>query len=307
MRLPRLRLPRLRLSFDWLAALGGRTTVLYLGYTSVLFLVFLVVTFPHELLIRRALSAVNRGPVALEFNTARFAWFDGYELSGTRVGAVADDQSPYIELSRLWVRPAVGALVRGNPSDLLVRADLYGGVLQGELNMTDGSMVGNMQWQDLQLGRYRALTGLLDEGQLAGRVSGQFTFEARGGNPNAGQANGVIALDGASLTGGKVAGFGVPDLHFRQAKLKLGVRTGHIEIQEFQANGDLTLQGSGQLMLRDPVGESVLNLHGVIETSLATPDPIKGLVALLPHGPNAKPDAPISVTLTGTLAHPRLR
>ena len=36
-------------------------------------------------------------------------------------------------------------------------------------------------------------------------------------------------------------------------------------------------------------------------------DAVKVLVALLPHAPNAKPDAPVSVTLTGTLAHPRLR
>jgi type II secretion system protein N len=307
MRLPRLRLPRLSLSFDWLSALGGRTTLLYAGYTSVLFIVFLVVTFPHELLIRRALSAVNRGPVAVEFNAARFAWLDGYELSGTRVAPAVADQPPYIEVSHLWVRPALGSLVRGNPYDLLVRADVYGGAAQAELNMTDGSVVGNLQWQGLELGRYRTLTSLLDEGQLAGRVSGQFSFEARGGNFNAGQGSGVIVLEGASLTGAKVAGFGVPDLHFRQAKLKVAVRAGHLDIQEFQANGDASLQGSGQVQLRDPMPESVLNLHAIVETSLATPDPIKGLMALLPHAPNAKPDAPTSIVLTGTLGHPRVR
>ena len=308
MRLPRLRLPRARLSFEWLGVLGGRNTLLYMGYTSALFIVFLVFTFPHELMIRRALSSVNRGPVTVEFSAARLAWLDGYELSGTRIASAStDDQPPYVEVSHLWMRPALGGLVRGDPYDLLVRADLYGGSAEGELNMTDGGVVGNLHWQGLNLGRYRTLTALLDEGQLTGNVSGQFTFEARGANFNNGQGSGVLVLDTAGLTGGKVAGITVPDVHLRQCKLKFAVRPGHVEIQEFQATGDATVTGSGQIVLRDPASESTLNIRAVIETSLASPDSVKALVALLPHPASTKPDAPVSINLSGTLGHPRLR
>jgi type II secretion system protein N len=306
MRLPRLRLPAV--SLDWLGAFGGRTTVLYLGYTGFLFLVFLVVTFPHEQLVRRALSGVGNGPVGVDFNAVNFAWYKGYEVSGLRVTPPeADDQPPLFEVSRVWVRPSLSALVRGNPYDLLMNAELYGGDAQGEVTFTGGDLATTLQLHGLNLGRYRTLTALLDEGQIAGKVSGQVTVEARGGNVGNAQLSGDLILDNASLTAAKVMGYpyAVPDLHFRQAKLKFALRGGRLEIQDFNAVGDVTLQASGHIVVRDPPSSSVLNLRGTIETSLATPDALKGAVALIPRPPGTKPDAPLNIS--GTLGAPRLR
>jgi type II secretion system protein N len=305
-RLPRLRLPRPRLSLDWFGELGGRRTILYLGYTAILFVVFLLLTFPHELLIRRMLSSVGQGPVTVDFSDASFAWFHGYEINGVRIGsASADGQPPYLECTHLWVRPALTALVRGDLYDLLLYAELYGGMAQGEVLMNNGSVSGNLQWNDLSLGRYRTLTALLDEGQLGGRVSGSFTFQGRGAKPEAGQATGEIALEGVALTGVKLSGFAVPDLHLRQTRLKFGVRGGRLELQEFQATGDVDMQGSGNVVLREPLQESVLNLRVTIQQSLATPDAVKTLVGLIPRASGSKPDSPIMIT--GTLGRPRTR
>jgi type II secretion system protein N len=306
MRFPRVRLPRPRLSLEWLSGLGGRRTILYVGYTAVLFVLFLLLTFPHELLIRRVLSGVGQGPVAIEFTGASFAWFKGYEVSGMRIGsASADGTPPYMECSHLWVRPALAALVRGNPYDLLIRAELYGGTAQGELRMDNGAVNGNLQWKELNLGRYRILTALFDEGQLSGRVSGSANFEGHGAKLDADQGTGEIAIDGAALTAAKVAGFQVPDIHLRQTKLKFALRSGRLEMPEFQATGDVDVQGSGSLVLREPVQESTLNLRATIQQSLATPDAVKTLVGLIPRAPGSKPDSPIIIT--GTLAHPHVR
>lgn len=304
-RLPRLRLPPLRFSFDWLGTLGGRRTVLYAGYTAALFLLFLLVTFPHELVVRRALSGAH-APAAIDFNGVRFAWFSGYQIDGLRIASTsADGQTPYIECNRLWVRPALRALLRGNPYDFLLQADLYGGAASGEVSVNGTSMTGTLQWKDLSLGRYRAATALLDEGQLAGRVSGAMNFEGRAPNLNPGQGTGELFIDGAALTGAKVAGFPVPDLRLRQTKAKFAIREGRLEVQEFQATGDVDVQATGNIVLREPPEESMLNLRVTIQQSLATPDAIKTLVGLIPRPPGAKPDAPI--TLTGTLAHPHVR
>jgi type II secretion system protein N len=306
MRVPRIRLPRSWPSLDWLGELGGRRTILYVGYTAILFIVFLLLTFPHELLIRRMLSSVEQGPVAVEFADAGFAWFRGYEINGMRIGSSsADGQPPYLECSHLWVRPALAALARGNPYDLLLRAELYGGTAQGELLMNDGSVNGNMQWQDLSLNRYRTLTALLDAGEIGGRVSGHFVFEGHGAKLAAGQVTGELALEGTALTGAKVSGFPVPDVHLRQTKLKFVVRGGRLELQEFQATGDVDVQGSGSVVLREPLRESVLNLRVTIQQSLATPDAVKTLVGLIPRAPGAKPDSPIMIT--GTLGRPHTR
>ena len=305
MRLPRLRLPQLRFSLDWLGNLGGRRTVLYSGFTSVLFLLFLLVTFPHELVVRRALSAAH-GPAVIDFTGVRFAWLNGYEIDGVQIAsASADGQAPYIECNRLWVRPALGALLRGNLYDFLLHADLYGGAATGEVSITGASMAGTMQWKDLSLSRYRGLTALLDEGQLAGRVSGAMNFEGRAPNLNPGQGTGELFVDGAALTGAKVGGFPVPDLRLRQTKAKFAVREGRLEVQEFQATGDIDVQASGNIVFRDPPEESMLNLRVTIQQSLATPDAVKTLVGLIPRPAGSKPDAPIM--LTGTIARPHVR
>lgn len=304
MQLAGLRIPRPRLSFEWLGALGGRTTVLYLGYTSVLFLVFLLVTFPHDLLIRRVLTTFNQGTVNIEFSSAGFAWTKGYELTGLRITPRnPPGQTPYIECSHFFVRPAIGELMRGNPYALAISAELYGGVAQGEVNFKGGNLAGNLEWHDVSLGRYRTLTALLDDGQLAGRLSGQLGFEARGPNFSVGQATGEMSLDGASLSAAKVNGFTVPDAKLSQTKMKFKVGSGRFEIQELSATGDLGIQGSGQIILRDPFLESTLNLRATFLPSPATPDAIKGALMLIPHQPGAKPDAP--VTITGPFGHPK--
>src|SRR5262249_14097875 len=121
----------------------------------------------------------------------------------------------------------------------------------------------------------------------------------------AGQLTADIVLDAAALSGAKVQGFTVPDLHFRQTKLKLAVRGGRLEIQEFNAAGDVNIQGSGHIVLRDPLPTSTLNLRATFEPSRATPDALKAAVALIPRPPGAKPDAPLNIT--GTLGAPKLR
>jgi len=301
-----LRLLRPRLSLGWLGGFGGRVMLLYIGYTAALFVIFLLITFPHELLIRRVLGSVNRGPVTIEFSSASFAWIKGYELSGMRIGSNKDGQAPFLECSHFWVRPALIALMHGNPYAVQMNADLYGGSAQGDFSMAGGTLVGNLQLHDLNIGRYRALTSLFEEGGLAGRISGELNFETRGGNLNSGQAGGELRLDGGSLTGAKLQGFGsVPDFHFRQAKLKFAVHGGRLEVQEFKASGDVNVDASGQVAMREPLPESQLNLKVTLETSLATPDPIKTLVALIPRPPGSKPDAPL--TISGTFAKPRVR
>jgi len=306
MRLPSLRMPLPRLSLDWLGALGGRMTVLYIAYTLVLFLVFLIITFPHKALIARALNLVNRGSMVVQINDGDFAWLNGYELTGVRIPSPdGDGHLPLVELNHLWVRPLLTDLMRGNPYAVQIHADMYGGVALGEVRLADGNVVGNVQWQNVDLDRYRTLTSLLDEGRFKGRVSGAFDFEVHGGNVSTGQGSGEVRIEGAGVSEGKVAGFTIPDLNLKQTKLKFAVRGGRLEVQELNASGDLSIQGSGQVVLRDPVQDSVLNLRATIVPTPTTPDGVKALLALIPHAPGAKPDAPM--TISGTLARPRVR
>jgi type II secretion system protein N len=302
MRLPQLQLPRL--SFEWLGAFGHRMTWLYIAYTSVLFVIFLLLTFPTDLLVRRAISMVS-APGEIEFSTSRFAWHRGFELAGLRLPPPGEGRPPVIELNHLWVRPLLSALLRGNPYALRLEADLYGGVAAGDINLSNGRLVGALEWQSINIARYPNLTSWLEEGRIAGRISGRLDFEGRGLNLDATQGSGEIVLDDAEIIDAKVDGFSVPNLGLSQTRLKFTIRGGRLEIQELNATGDVNVQGSGQIVLRTPFQDSALNLRATLQPTASTPDALRALMAMIPRPPGAKPDAPM--TIAGTIASPRIR
>jgi type II secretion system protein N len=310
MRFPklRLRLPRLRglprPNFDALGGVLNRTVLLYAAYTLALFLVFSIVNFPHDVVVRRALTQLDLGPLQLDFKSARFAWHRGYELRGIQVSQPPVDV-PVLEVSSVQVLPELRGLMRGEFTGISLRGDLYGGSADGQWTIAGQGGSGQVTLSQLDLGRYRPLTMQLDEGQVSGQVSGAFTVDLSGGR-RAAQVTGEVSVNRPGMVGAKVRGFKLPDLQFAQAKGKLTLKGDRLEIQEFRASGDmLGVQGSGSIVLRDPPETSQLNLRVTFEQSAATPPEIKGALALVPRAPNARPDAPI--TITGTFAAPQFR
>ncbi len=301
--MPRLAIPRL--SFGWLGAFANRTLWLYVAYTATLFVAFLVITFPHELIIRQATHVLSGGPVTMEFSSAGLG-LRGYEIAGIKlVPTGSDPPVPVLEISRLSVRPAFSQWIRGNFSALSISGDLYGGQLDGQVIVSQGAVSGNFSWSDLALGKYRTLAANLEEGQINGKVSGQLTFEAKGAGFAQGGGSGDIRIDGGGLSHAKIQGFAVPDVKLKETRTKFKIGTGRLELQDTVANGDLNIQGSGQIVLKDPVGESVLSLRATITATPETPDALKGALMLIPRPAGAKPDTPL--TITGTLSKPKLR
>lgn len=304
MQLPKLRLP----SLSFRGGRGGRAVLLYGVYTLVLFAVFFVATFPHDLALRKALATVGlgQGDAPIEFSDVKFAWWRGYQIDGLRVLPPPGAEGSYLELAHLWVRPTLSELIRGNPYALNLSADLYGGSAGGQIDYKNGSLHGDVAWDGLSLGRYLPLLVLLQEGQLSGRVSGAVSFEAPLRNPGAAQASGDLAFDAASITGGKVPGFTFGDIALKQAKVKFKAGSGRLEIQDLNVSGDVSIQQtSGQIGVRDPLAESTLNLRTNILQTPTTPDWLKTLIAAIPRPPGAKLDAPVNVT--GTIGKPRFR
>ncbi|MBI4516058.1 MAG: type II secretion system protein GspN [Deltaproteobacteria bacterium] len=307
MRFPRLRLRLPRPSFEWLGGAINRTTVLYGLFTLVLFLVFLVVNFPHDVLVRRVVSRLNLSPLALDFNSAGFAWHKGYELRGLRLSAAAaPEAAPLLECTTLDVRPLLAGLLRGQLSGLTWQGELYGGSAGGQWTITSNGGAGQVDFAQLDLGRYRPLTAYLEEGQLGGQVAGSFSVQLGGGEQRSAQVAGELTVNRPGLIGARIAGIKLPDLQFAQAKGQLNLKGERLELQEVRLSGDqLSVSLSGQMTFREPLGSSALNLRITFEQSAATPTEIKALLALIPRPANARPDAPI--TLAGTLAAPQVR
>lgn len=306
MRLPSVRLPRP--ATDWIPALPGRAVLLYALYTIVLFCLFLVAQFPHDVLVRRALSSVDLRPLQLDYETTRFAWFRGYEFRNVNLALATDDRSvpPLFEASNIFIRPGWGGLLRGRLGAVFVDAALYGGKIDGGWTTEDGLQRVTLQLDDLQVARYRWLSSLLDEGTIAGRLSGAISAEMRRGNLREGQVAGEIDIADGQMSGIKIKGMVVPELSFETVAAKFAVNGGQIDIEEFHADGrEIRATGSGQITLRAPVGDSVLNLKVSLQPGPEATDSVKGLMAIIPRPKNAKPDAPM--TIVGTLAQPRVR
>jgi len=306
MKVPALRLPAWRPSFDWLEGVGSRTLVLYGVYTLVLFVVFLFANFPHGVLVQRLLRTVQLPGMRLDVGDARFAWWRGFELQRVHLGPDDPNQPAYLEAASLFVRPGLEGLFSGRPRAVTVTGGLYGGAVDGRFASGDMNRA-TVTLDGIQLQRYPLFVELLQGGQLAGLLSAALTVEARGVNTDELRAAGELELSDAGMTDAKWAGLPLPPLRFEGATAKFSVQGTRLEIQELEANGpDLKLSASGQVALREPVADSVLNLKLSVEPGPEASDQIKTLLSFIPPpAKGAKPDAPR--TVSGTVAKPRIR
>jgi len=309
MRLPALRLPAFRLPFDWFEGFGSRRMLLYGLYTFVLFLVFLVVNFPHHVIVQRVLKSVDlQGQgMRLDVGDTRFAWWRGYELQRVRLSPVNPDLPAFLEMGSLFVRPGLDGLLRGQVNSAHLLGLMYGGAVNANLSADNGVQRANVNFDGLELERYPLLASLIQEGTISGLLSGAITIENRSGDAGDTHAAGELALDKAALNNVKVGIFPLPALRFDKAGMKFSAQGGRMDVQEFEANGpDMRLSLSGQIALREPVYDSVLNLKLTALPTANSPEDVKNLLALLPPPPKgAKPDTPH--VISGTLARPRVR
>jgi type II secretion system protein N len=282
-----------------------RPAVLYATYTLVLFLVFIVATFPHEILVQRALDMVQTNSVAVSIDGADFAWWNGWEVQDLRLNALPlkEGAPPLLEFARLQVRPDWGGWLRGQLSSAALWGELYGGTADGRIRYTRGdpaSVRAQLEWSGVEIRRYRALTTWLDEGRLTGTLAGWFEAQVNAGAPPEGE--GEVLLQRAGLTGGKVMGFTVPDLSVEDAKSKFILKGDRLELQEVAlTGGEINLQVAGFVSLREPLGQSIPNLRLTIQK---LPESLKPLVAVF--APRAK-TLPAQLQITGSLARPQVK
>lgn len=306
MKMPALRLPAWRPSFDFAEGWGGRRMLLYTLYTAALFAVFMVANFPFGLVVHRVLRAVELPGMRVEVGDARFAWWHGFELQRVRVMQPDPEAPPFFEAASLYVRPGLGGLLRGQIDSLQVSGPLYGGEMDGNLTISDGLSRATVHVSGLQLQRYAYLRAMLLEGEVGGVLSGDMTLESRGGDPIDIRAVGELGLQQASLANAKFKQFTVPALQFDELVTKFSLQANRLEVQEFSATGpQLELAGTGQIAIRNPIPDSVLNLKVSVAAAEGADDLTRTILSLIPPPPKgAKPDAPRS--LSGTLAKPRI-
>lgn len=307
MRMPALRLPAWRPSFEWREGLVTRRVVLYGLYTAVLFIVFLFAHLPYRELVHRVLESAQPPGMHLDVTDVRFAWWHGFELQGVRVGSADPSRPAYFEAASLYVRPGLGDLVRGRLQSVDVSGTLYGGSLKGSISRGEINRV-SLTFDGLQLQRYPLLSTALQGGQVEGTVSGAVSVEGQGTEIADLRAAGDLELAGASLTDAKWNQLPIAPLRFNSISTRFDLLNGRLELQELKGDGkEVSFDLDGQVALRTPLTDSVLNLKVLLAPGPECPEDMKTLITAImpPPAKGAKADAP--KVLSGTLAKPRLR
>ena len=260
-----------------------RPVLLYALYTALLFVVFLAATFPHDLMVQRALQEATAN-TAFRADAAggRIGWTLAYALESLRVSARSGDGEPVLQAEGLRFAPSWWGLVRGSPYPLAVSASLYGGTLRGTVDPRPAGFRIDARLADVDLARYTGLRPLVD-GRLHGRVQASVTLDGGGRGPAAAGGDVELKIPGLAIESAKIRGITVPDLHFGDVHLAGTVKNGRLEIGEIVANGEeVTVHGDGNLIIRTPLDTSPLVLNLTVTPAAGVPDGLRLAVNLLP-------------------------
>jgi type II secretion system protein N len=279
---------------------------LYALYTAVLFVVFLLATFPWELAVRRALAGAAHGPVAVEIDGVRLGWTLAATVDELRLVPRGDGSGPPLVLARaVRAAPSWLGLLRAHPYPLAVRADLYGGALAGTLDLRPAALALDAGLEGVDLARWSGLARLA-EGAARGRVSGRIALSGDPARPTT--LNGGFELRAADLAleGAKVRGIAVPDLHFAELRIVASVTSGRVDLTELAADGrELVVRGEGNLLLRGPLPASLMSLTLTLAPAAGAPDGLRLALNLLPGTTGS--DGGRTLRLSGALGQPRVQ
>ena len=296
---------RARLSFDrigsvavpWHAVLG------YAAFTFAVFVVCLLYGLPHELIARRAIHEATRElPIRVSFETVSFAFPNGYFLEGVRI---ADETDPArsVQLDELAVSTPLLGILLGRVDSADFEGTLYGGSFDGSARSSPGAVSTRLNVEGLSLAPLSRRL-LPPPGSVAGTAS--LELEISGDGRRTQTSEGAIALRATNvrLEGIVAQGFTVPDLRFPEVRLDATLDAGRLKVGAFEAAGDeLRVGATGDVLLRDPVTRSVLNLQIEIDVDEAARPGLRVATSLLPPRKAGKK----GWALRGSVASPSLR
>jgi type II secretion system protein N len=282
--------------------LSRRSAIGYGAWTAVWFVVFLVWTFPHDLVVRHWVDEIaERSGWRVRYEDSWFRPWSGYHLAQARLIASGKDSEPWVAAEEVGARPSVTALIRGTVFPLFFSGRAYGGAFEGSVDLLGALDLG---WTSLRLAEYRRLTRLL-EGNWNGELSGEIHLSGKGDFKNV-DGRGHVGLSNASLTQGKAQGFSIPDLHFPGGEADFEMKANRIDVRSLKLSGsEVDAELHGQLFLSSS-GAPVLNATLTLKPIPGASGGLEPLLMLLNHN-QRPPSGAYGFTVYGPLTALRLR
>jgi type II secretion system protein N len=294
-----------------LGRFAGRLPVLspqtvWLLYMAACFVLFLVLTFPSNVLLQRLVASLPReSGIRIRYAEGDCSWHKGcvlreLTLEGPSLRGAA------VQLSRLALQPTLFGLVFGGQLlPLTFNAELYDGVVTGTIRQAVSGVSAQLALRQLALEQWSPSTPW-GQNRLAGRVNATAEFLGNPTDMYALQGNFTISLTDGALRAGTVNGFPVPALQATQAHLRASLAAGRLEIAELGLTADgVEASLQGVITLRTPIGRSGLDLQLIAKSTGSPPPALKTLLALLPASPSTPGERRASIS--GSLAAPVVR
>ena len=291
---------------DWLGA--HRRGVGYAAFTLVVFLIALAYTLPHDLIARSALDRATAGaPVAVAFKGVGFAFPNGYRFDGLTV-TTDDLPDARLDLDSMTVRASLPGILTGSRAAHF-SGELFGGALTGSAADREGNLGAvELHLENVDLARATtALAPALVEppARIAGRADVDVTLAGDGRTARSSEGDLRFEIRNLALTKLAIQGITLPDLAFTTTTGAAEVKGTRLEIRSFRAEGpEATIGLSGDVLLRDPVQQSVLNLDLRVETAPNAQPAVRMATAFLPPRPAGQPQR---WAVRGTLARPAVK
>jgi len=273
-------------------------------FTLVAFVVALLASLPHDLIAARALDvATARAPVRIGFGSVALAFPNGYRFTDVRVTPPGGN-TPLATLAEVTLRVPPGALFTGNLRQAVFSGRAYGGEFRGHVRVAGDTTAGTLEASGIRL--EPALAPFVPApGRVQGDASLSLHLSGDGRTTQSSQGDVTLAVRGLALEQVSVRGIRVPDVAFPTVDAAAEVFGARLQLKEARAEGDdLRFDATGDVLLREPLPQSVLNLRLTVEIPPGAQPALRILTGLLPK--RAPGEAP-SYSLKGTIGSPVLR
>jgi type II secretion system protein N len=254
--------------------------VAYAGAGLLLFIIFVIGTFPYDRALTSALTPLG---FKVSYSGERPAFPVGAVLDDVRLINLQEPGAPpLVHSEALKLTPGLGTLI-GRPG-IGIHADIYGGRVRatvrraGEFTSLDFSLA------DIDMARYPLppRLGL----KLKGLISGNGNFEIRDRTTYSQTGNLSVDARNLNLAIGRV----FPAINFTKAKGSFTVDHSTLRIDALEASGpDVSLSGSGVIHMGTTVANSTMQLTVRISPTAAGRSKLGILLGFLPHPPNNRP------------------
>jgi type II secretion system protein N len=283
------------------------------GGAVLAFLLFLVLTFPYDVLARRIEMEAKRAGAEITIGSAGAGGLAAVRARDVRVRiapVAGGDAWPELRFDRAVVSPDLIALILRRTS-FGFSVEGYGGTARGHVALSNdprqpGISSFRIDASDLDLSALplRDLAGVLAAGKLRLKADlpALLPVETARGSI-------TLALDGAAITGGSVAGFSLPRTALGRLDGAVAVEKGIARIDRTQARGgDVEADVDGNINLRPLLSLSQADLHVRFRPSdswLNENAMIKGMIGLIQNARQG--DGSYVFTLNGPLSRMQSR